>query len=129
MENAKNAWSHHYVHASMLTESKENKNRTSMVQGPRVPGSTASFNTQGSTPCRRVKGPANSTHGCHSPDMWHRKVWGSVPIKENTLYLSPLRIPKKDEESYEVRSKQTTPSVKPVLGGPGNLIVPQVIMY
>ena len=48
--------------------------------------------------------------------MWYRKVWGTVPIKENTLYLSPLRIFKKDEESYEERSTQTTPSVKTVLG-------------
>ena len=62
-------------------------------------------------------------------DVCTERLRGSVPIKENTLYLSPLRIPKKDEESYEVRSKQATPSVKPVLGGPGNLIVPQVIMY
>ena len=61
--------------------------------------------------------------------MWHRKVWGTVPIKENnTLYLSPLRIFKKDEESYEECSTQTTTSVETVLGDLETL-VPQVIMY
>ena len=113
----------------MLTEPNKNKNRTSMVQGPRGQGSTASFDTLGSTPCQRVKGA--SKFDSWTPQPWYvaQERYGELfPLKRTQCTPQRVENNQKDEESFEERSTQTTTSVKTVLGDLETL-VPQVIMY